>query len=158
MSTVLQPVVSIEVPVPVAGPSVLGCPNRACPRFGTPSGYIDDGTDEPVGGPCPVCSTCTDQVPATVWGLPGWAAKVDTRGMDDAIAYESRIGEVPALDAPPVTVDTVGADCLDLTGLMVAVNRQPFVVRVAGVRLRPDAARRLAGLLTAAAALVESPH
>ena len=139
----------------MSGQSVPACPNKDCVRFGRPARYFDSDMDDPVGGPCPACSANTDQVPATAWGLPDWAAQADSHGMDDAITYRTLIGEVPTLDDAPITVQASGVDFMHLADLSVAVFRQPAAVRVAERRVTPAVARELAALLTAAANTIE---
>ena len=93
--------------------------------------------------------------PAVVlWEAPAWAASelVDY----GSIEHRRCIGQVsPDEPEPPLMVEVVQRDELDLNAEPIAITRSLAHVSVAGVWLRADQARDLARLLNAAADVIE---
>jgi hypothetical protein len=80
--------------------------------------------------------------------IPHW---VSTRIDDEAIEYYRSVGGfIPAEDREPLTVELVQRDDLAPDGDPAELRHNPAQVRIAGIRLSPDEAVRLARLLHSA--------
>lgn len=91
------------------------------------------------------------------WEAPPWA----TSELADygSVEHRSCIGEVaPAEPELPLVVEIVQRDELDVNAEPISITRSPAYVSVAGAWIRADQARDLAGLLTAAADVIEDLH
>jgi hypothetical protein len=91
------------------------------------------------------------------WEAPPWAS---SRVIDEeTVEHCRRIGEVdPAGEKESLFVDVVQRDELDLSAEPVFVSRTSPQIRIAGIRLSPDQAHDLAGLLNSAVALIGCQH
>ena len=88
--------------------------------------------------------------------IPFW---VSTRIDDEAIEYYRKVGSfTPAEDREPLTVELVQRDDLNPQDDTAEPSRNPAQVRMAGIRLSPDEAVRLAQLLTSAVAITHTTN
>ncbi len=82
----------------------------------------------------------------TAWPAPWWARKSESD--EDAVIHSRLLGSVVGLDGDELSIEFVQRDELQLGSRYMAMARKPAWVRIAGCRVGPDEALRLAECLS----------
>jgi hypothetical protein len=84
----------------------------------------------------------------TSWDAPFWSQS--SEWAESAVLHSRRIGSVPDLEGETLVIDLVQWDSVSVSPDLAAVERGPLWIRVGGVRVGLEEARRLAALLAVA--------